>query len=1101
MCHDAPVGPRVLAFGEIAIVVDGVRTPITRRRERGVLSVIMAANGGRVPPDRIAEEVWGDDVTERTLTSVQVSISRLRRLLDAGRPAGTGGSTIVLTPAGYALDADAAEVDTWAFEAAARNALATDAPGARLVSADAALALWGGTPYPAAEGHTVRVAADRLEELRLALQEQRISALLDLGRPQDAQRAAAEVTALQPYRERLWVLLALAQYRCSRQADALATLRRLRERLAEDLGVDPSEEVRRLEQQVLQQDPALAVPATGSPEAPRATTRPRGEVTVGREGTLSTAEAFLQRAATGRATEFLLVAGEPGIGKSRLVRDLASVAEGLGLGVLVGRCHDGEDVPALWPWLNVVRELVGASPTDHPQDDRLAPLLDRTPRDVGAGAGLRMFDAVVDLVTRAGAERPLLLVLEDVHWADPTSLHLLRHLAETSPQVPLAVVVTRRTTGAGMNEHLVDTMAALARAGADRLRLDGLDTSAVGLLVDTVVGADAGSHLVDHVASVTGGNPFFVLQYARLLAGMTDLASLRPDDLPILDVLRQQVDRLPEDGARLLGAAAVVSLAVEPELVSELSGLDLDRCLDLLDLAVEAGLVEEGAGGFAFVHTLAREALRSRLSAARRMRLHDRAGVILERVRGEDADAAAAIAHHAHRAAPLGADRARRATTWLARAAEIAASRSAHHEALELWDLALENCPARSVEAAAAHRGRAAALLRLGRTPDAREAVGVAAHLSRELERWDLVADAAAALGGAGVWSWREHGQLDQPFIDVLTEAVDHLDGAARARVLSTLQIEHYYGARGDIVQEYGEASVRLARETGDPRLLDEMLMVRVVGLMGSGDVDRRLELVEELVARHPRGEIEPAALFYLGLLQYECLRVDEADAAMARCARAAEDLRHSGVDIPLAWWRWARAQDLDAPDARALADEALELHRRAGFVAARELECLHAVHTRPDGAPVPEAAVERSADGSAALRAAVAWALAEQGDHAGALALLGAPAPVEEVTYSTSAGRSLRAGVLARVGELDLLRDELPLLVPHLGRPAMYGSIYHYGAVDHFYAMGLEALGDPAAPAYAARAVELNERLQCRPWERRSRDLVRRIAEAGSVR
>jgi hypothetical protein len=166
----------------------------------------------------------------------------------------------------------------------------------------------------------------------------------------------------------------------------------------------------------------------------------------------------------------------------------------------------------------------------------------------------------------------------------------------------------------------------------------------------------------------------------------------------------------------------------------------------------------------------------------------------------------------------------------------------------------------------------------------------------------------------------------------------------------------------------------------------------------------------------------------------------------------------------------------------------------RWSFIAARELECLHALHSRPPGVPVSGQTIALAVGGSAALRATVAWALAEDGDLEGARAALGPPAPDGETTYSSVVGRCLRAGVLARLGDVDGVRGLLHLLEPHLGVPAIYGSIYHYGVVDHFYALALEAVGHDGAAACATRAAELNERLQCRPWARRSRELAARL-------
>ncbi|MET0998489.1 MAG: BTAD domain-containing putative transcriptional regulator, partial [Marmoricola sp.] len=687
-----------VAFAEMAIHVDGVRQPLTRRRERDVLSVLLVNHGSPVAAERLLADVWGDEGPGQTLSALQSVVSRLRTRLEPDRQQ-RSGSRLVSTAAGYALVAAVEDVDTWRFEAYAESALAATSPSDRLRLTDEAGALWTGTPYADCSAPVVRAEVGRLEELLLTVQEHRARALIDLGRPDEAQRTLADLAPRHPYRERLWSLLALSQYQCARQADALETLRRLRQALADELGVDPSAEIQQLEQAVLRQDPGLTattpdptVPTAAPTPVPTPGSRPTRPVndpgTVGRQSVLDQAVSQLEDAGATGSMRFLLVAGEPGIGKSRLAADLAAHATATGFRVLVGRCHEGDYAPALWPWLGIVREL--AAGATEALDPHLQPLLggDTVGEVSGGGTGLRMFDAVVALVARAAATRQLLLVLEDIHWADATSLQLLSHLAGVRPEVPVAVVCTRRTTEATIGPALVDAMAALARAGAERVRLDGLDAGSVAALLQSSVGEhDPGLDAV--VADVTGGNPFFVLQYARLLAATPDLHEVAPADLPvpdgIRDVLRQRVSRLPDDAATVLTAAAVLGRRIDPDLVSALSELPVERCLDLLDLAMASGLVEEQDAGYAFVHALARETSYAEPSTARRMRLHDRAGRVIEDLHGDVADAAAAIAHHAHLAAPLGPAYAERSCTWLARAADVATGRQAHPESLELW--------------------------------------------------------------------------------------------------------------------------------------------------------------------------------------------------------------------------------------------------------------------------------------------------------------------------------------------------------------------------------------------------------------------------------
>jgi DNA-binding SARP family transcriptional activator len=244
------------AFGQItARVGDEVRT-LTRRRESDLLALLIVARGRPVSVDRIVDELWGADARASGPASVQVAVSRLRSWLDPDR---SGPRPIERTPAGYALVVRE-EVDVWVFEELVERSLAAPTPVERLVLATHASDLWQGEPYAACRLDSVRTESVRLEELLLAVHETRAEALLALGHPAPAVRLLGPIVGSHPYREGLWALLARAQYACARQADALATLARLRTSLAEDLGVDPSPGIRAMEQRILAQDPGLVVP-------------------------------------------------------------------------------------------------------------------------------------------------------------------------------------------------------------------------------------------------------------------------------------------------------------------------------------------------------------------------------------------------------------------------------------------------------------------------------------------------------------------------------------------------------------------------------------------------------------------------------------------------------------------------------------------------------------------------------------------------------------------------------------------------------------------------------------------------------------------------
>jgi DNA-binding SARP family transcriptional activator len=240
-------GPGYRVLGEIAVHGDTV----TRRRERELLGLLVAARGRTVAVERIVDEIWGADAAR---SAVQVVVSRLRTLLD---PTRSLPPTVETTPAGYRLVAKPGDVDVWTFEDLAERALSAPTPADRLVLGTRAEELWEGEPYAECQSVSLRAEATRLRDLRVTVQESRAEALLELGHPAAAVRLLAPVAPEHPYREQLLALLARAHYACSRQADALATLATLRSRLSDDLGVDPSTVVRAMEQAILAQDPGL----------------------------------------------------------------------------------------------------------------------------------------------------------------------------------------------------------------------------------------------------------------------------------------------------------------------------------------------------------------------------------------------------------------------------------------------------------------------------------------------------------------------------------------------------------------------------------------------------------------------------------------------------------------------------------------------------------------------------------------------------------------------------------------------------------------------------------------------------------------------------
>ena len=455
-------------FGPQTIVVDGANHRLTQRRERTLLGLLVAGHGQAISAGRLIEELWDGEPPPTASTSLQVAISRIRRITDADRATRTPATRLISVADGYAIRAASDEVDVWQFETDARTALAAG-PQDCVSRSDTALAGWRGAPYAdCADTAWVRAEIERLGELRLDLIEARSAALLTLGHPD---RVAAEVRPVaeqHPFREHLWSLLALAQYQTLRQADALATLRTLRARLDEDLGVDPSPEVQRLEQDLLRQSPELAAAARVglSSAASVPPTTVRGPELVGRIDSLRTLSHAVDRLVSGIGGT-MIISGEAGIGKSRLAASAAATAESRGITVLVGRCHEADVAPAYWPWLPLLRELA-----DEAAPPEVMALLGTDtgaePSDAGAAA-LRTYDAITRLISATARRHPLLLILEDLHWADNSSLRLLSYAAE-SLDAPVLIIVTRRTADVRVGDALTSTLASLARNGAERIR-------------------------------------------------------------------------------------------------------------------------------------------------------------------------------------------------------------------------------------------------------------------------------------------------------------------------------------------------------------------------------------------------------------------------------------------------------------------------------------------------------------------------------------------------------------------------------------------------------------------------------------------------------
>lgn len=1062
---------RIEVLGPVRAAVDGADARLGGRRERAVLAVLAAARGHAVTPERLVDEVWGEEAQPSAPASLQVAVSRLRTAL---RPAG-----IVLGPGGYALSD--AEIDADVLSSTARS-LDGLAAGDVVTRAEEALAMWRGAPYAdLRDVPGLEADAARLEEDRLRIEEARAAALLELGRPDEARAATAALVGEHPFAERLWSLLALALYRCGRQADALETLRTLREALVEELGVDPSPAVRELEADLLAQAPHL-LPSVAAPAVDA--TRSRATGVVGRAAVLAALEEALDRLLGHGRGGVIALTGEAGIGKTMLADEVARRARVRSARVVVGRCHEADVAPAYWPWLPILRELAGPDPPAEVAvllGDQSGPGVEATGADAAA---LRTYDAVTRVL--AAQPEPLVVVLEDLHWADASSLRLLAYAAEALRQRPMLFVVTVRDVDPEANQALTVALAGLARLGAARLRMPHLGPDAVVELLRDVFD-EPDPALATVLARRTDGNPFFVLEMARLLAadGSSDLAERAellevPDG--IADVVRLRLAGLPTSTREALEVASVVGRRFP------LDGLEavLERSpLDDVDVAVGAGIIraDELPGSFRFVHALTRETIERDLRPGRRAQLHGRVGRAMERRLAAQPELVTEVAFHLARAAAYLPDAVPDALTYGAEAARAAERRGAFEEAAEGWRATLEVEP---LAVAPDVRRRHALLLdlasarqRLGDIRGAQEALDSAVALGRSVGDLELTARAATAFRSDGVWHWREIGTYDATTVGVLQECLREIvDPALRARLLQQLSVEYYIGWRSREAEETGQEALELARTSGDRQLLRECLELRCVTLFLPGRACELEETARELLALDVEGEREIAARFHLGNGLHRQGRAAESDEVMARAFELASVLRHTSCDVPLAWWRWLRAAESRAPEADELAQQALALHRRTSVVGLEELTGLTTLEREPSTGVVPaDIVVAVKGHPNRAFRTYVAHALARSGDLDGALAMLGDPLPPHQYDYATHFANCLRVEVLALAARLEELPDAIAKIEPYVHEHATFGSVLSAGSTAYFVGLGALALGETDRAREALEtALRMNE-------------------------
>jgi tetratricopeptide (TPR) repeat protein len=945
-----------------------------------------------------------------------------------------------------------------------------------------ALALWRGEPL-ADLGDSPATATDRLRlvELQVRARERHCDALVALGRPESAVADLHRLVAEHPLRERLWARLVTALYLADRQAEALDACRRCTELLREELGIDPGPEIRDLERAVLDQDPRLQqrLPRPALPGPPPASVvpvaqPPAGGTLVGRHRELAHLRAVADQVAAGRAAVVVLE-GEAGIGKTRLAGAAADLARERGWAVAWSRCADEAGAPALWPWTQVLEQL-GLQP------------LEPGPADDADAARFQLFQDLCARLTSA-ADRPVMVVLDDLQGADTTSVQLLgllaRHLS-----APVLLVVTVRTVGEELPAVVDQCLTRLAREpAASRVVLGGLDEGDVSALLAAQLGTAGDRGLAAAVHDRTGGNPFFVVELSRWMVGAHDLHLDRTPVPPsVRDVLRTRLARLPAETLEVLQLAAVLGREAGLDVL-EAAGAPPEQAVAAMDTALAVGLVVDGgtAWTWRFAHALVQEVLLGDLSRLRRARLHGRVAQALERQGPDPVGGGGALeerlAHHFVEAAPvLGPARA---LHWSVRAAESARARLAHGEAAEHTRRALALLP-RDGAAVSTTRldlltALGADLLRSGHLLDAQQVVAEAMTAARSAGDRRRLADAAAVWGGVTLWNWRPHGVVDTGMVAVLEDLLAEAEEAAgsspsvedqrrTARLLGTLGVELAFSADLGRSVRAAERAVALARRLGDPELLGRTLNNYGIAVWGRpGAAELRLAAADEALALAGHGL--PRRTEFFARLHRAAIRLHltdlagfEADHAAAR--RLALSL--SGPEVrPQGLWQAAGAAWLrgDAAQAEELTTEAYELYRRvtphARHAWAAHLFALRRAERRLD--TVLDLLVETGDEGNPLLQEMAVLAAAEAGDTAAALRLRQRWGRSDVRDWASDVAVLLQA-------ETALLLDDEPewdaavlSLLPFHGRQAVLGTpAFSLGSYDELLGRFAEHRGDP---------------------------------------
>jgi class 3 adenylate cyclase len=829
----------------------------------------------------------------------------------------------------------------------------------------------------------------------------------------------------------------------------------------------------------------------------------------------------------GGERRLVLLAGEPGIGKTTLAAQFASDAYDQSTLVVYGRSHEDLGVP-YQPWIEALGQLVAVASepvlTAHVAArgahlGRVVPqLAQRLAVEVPSGGDADaerfvLYGCVTDLLARLSAEQPVLIVLDDLHWADRATVQLLRHVAGADQPMRLGVIATFRDSDVGTDHPVSELLAALHRdGGAERITLHGLSDLDLLALLETIAGHEMdeqGVALRDALLAETAGNPFFVAEILRHLAETGAIyqrddgrwvadAELRSVGLPISvrEVIGRRIATLGPDSERVLALASVIGRDFDIRLLAAIANVDEDTLIDLCDSAVAAAVLAttERPDWYAFAHALIEHTLYDSLSPTRRARAHNTIADTLETLLGEDpGERTAELAYHC--AAAVQPTDTGKAVHYAQLAGNRALGQLAPDEAVRWYRQALE------LLNRAAHpddRQRAELLVGLG---DAQRQCGVAeyretlleaARLADELDDVDLLVRAVLTnnRGYTSSVGDTDHERIEA--IDRALERVGNTPTAERAKLLALAATERAYLSDLNARLALAEQAVEVARASGDQAAL-AFALDRPTGeaIAHPSTLARRRAWMDEACDIADRLD-DPVAQYWCHVdVQEIALERADGTAIDANLHRAEEieaRIPHATIRWNLTFHQaWVAGLRGDLAEYERLAEVALNFGVESGQPDAFTIYAAQLVNIRDhqgrmhELAPLIEEALAETPS-LHAFRAGLAAAHAHGGNISQAKAIVeeeqaaGFPMPADS---AWSTGLALWINAVVLVGAIDavpLLRERI--LAYHDQIVTTFATFQP--ALSHYLALLDHATGSyENAERWFTEAIELHERVR----------------------